>query len=427
MDGELWELYQSSRVGKQRLLKQSFLKLQKKFCTASSCPQRGLLQAFDQFCKNKRGVCGLLPHCRRCHNAKQHRKGNKEPSNVKERRFAATRNVREWSRHYQVAIAQIESFAHRLISATVPLELKQWQDGTLSDVGVRPRGGGDSWLLLQIKGTARDRPPFTWIGCKRYEGMSIVALTACPSLIYFFPHEDSIKTSNIRISDSTRCSFTNNPIDINNLAVELKQRWNTERKYSEHEARMQCNVKSQRELVTIMLDERFHPSCKHEWPMFCTETDRWCDGLRVQHKTAFWDSTNGWYKSNLYKRAGNEHVPYCVGDVELFKISTVHEGLRLFIQWTIPASDMDAVFEKLDRGDGEVCGQTTIQLSLLGADGENSALHHHIFGRCVPDQRADRRSAQYVEIHSLPATYCIPQCMRGRDPVLKFEGVGCGD
>ena len=92
-------------------------------------------------------------------------------------------------------------------------------------------------------------------------------------------------------------------------------------------------------------------------------------------------------------------------------------GKQRLLQWTIPASDMDTVFKKLCRCDGEVNGQTSMQLALIGPDGQNSSLHDQVFGSRTPDQRADRRSALYVEIHALPLSYCIPQCVRGRDPV----------
>lgn len=418
LDRELWELYNSNTPGKQKMLKEAFNRAQMKFCTSSGCKMRGLLQPFDSFCKNKHGVCGLLPHCRECHNPKQHKRGVEEPKYTHERRQRAIENLSERHRHYQKAISRIRDFAQLLKVASCPMELMQWQDGTKSDVGVRPLGSCvDRWLLLQMKSTERSEPPFTWIGCSGYDGMSIVGLTSDPAVIYFFPHDASRHTTNIRVSTSSQCSFDNEPVSVDALSELLHNRWSSDTTYSERDARMQCSVKSQREYATIMLDEYFHPTCKHEWPLWCTEVDRLCNGLRVQHKTAFWDATNGWFKSNLYKRVGGEHVPYRVGDVDVFKISTVHEQLRLFIQWTIPAGDMDHVFHKLSHESGVESGETTMQLHLIGPNDENVELHSMIFGNRIPDSRADRRSSKYVEIHIIPTSYCIPDCMRGRDPV----------
>jgi hypothetical protein len=421
MEAELWGLYLSKKPGRSKILKESFGKIGKKFCTANGCAHRGKLLLLEQFPRNRRGVCGRLPHCKACHNGKQHGKGVAEPTtDALKRRQQAVLSVKEECRHYNRAINQICQISKMLLETKKPLELRQWQDGTRSDIGVRPVGQDDRWLLLQVKGTEREAPPFTWIGCGGYEGMSILCLTANPELVYFFGGEVGITTCNIRVSESNECAYKDAPVAIDELSTELCRRWSIETTYTEDEARMQCSEKSQREYVTIMLDERFHPEATHQWPVQCNATDRLCDGLRVQHKTVYWDSTNGWYKTNLSSRASTEPVPYRVGEVDVFKLSTVHERLRLFVQWTIPATAMDQVFQKLDRQDGVTFGGTGMSLHLLGPDGHNAALHQAVFGNRKPDSRTNLQSSRFVEVHSLPLLYSVPECMRGRDPTV-FE------
>ena len=59
-----------------------------------------------------------------------------------------------------------------------------------------------------------------------------------------------------------------------------------------------------------------------------------------------------------------------------------------------------------------------MSLSLLGPNGENKDVHEAVFGSKYPNARSDLRSAYHVEVHSLPSSYCIPDCMRGRDPTM---------
>jgi len=421
MEAELWELFLSKKPGRQQALRDSFVKIGKKFCTANGCAHRGRLLLLETFPRNKRGVGGRLPHCKACHNSKQHGKGVAEPpSDTVRIGQKVVITVNEEHRHYNRAIDQICLVSKMLLDSKNPLELRQWQDGTHSDVGVRPVGQVDRWILLQVKGTTRSDPPFTWIGCGGYKDMSLLCLTANPELVYFFGGEVDIATCNIRLSNSAECTYNNVPLAIDDLSVELLSRWYSETTYTEEEARMQCSEKSQREYVTIKLDELFHPGSDHQWPVYCNATDRLCDGLRVQHKTVYWDSTNGWYKTNLYTRMSNVPVAYKVGEVDVFKLSTIHERLRLFIQWTIPATDMDIVFQKLNRQDGVVGGGTGMSLCLIGRNGHNAKLHKAVFGTRNPDCRTDVRSSRYVEVHKLPLSYSIPVCMCGRDPT-RFE------
>ena len=349
------------------------------------------------------------------------------------------------------------------IFAAHGMEVQQWQDGTLSDFGDRPIGCGiDLWLPAQLKTTISTVYPFVFKGCGKNYGMDIIALTGnvdeafvystrfleanaskmmCNGLIR--DHRSAPNTENrdiIKVTSGSRreCVWNIPRLRVAEVAQQRLAHWHEElAKYddglpsmlrNERELRMQCHSKSRCEFLLSELSMLFDSAARHSWAQPQLVYDRMRDDIPVQDKPAIWnsntDSTR--YTALVTKRLNGGHVPYELGDMQsgLFVMSTVHVGLRLFLEWRIPEDDMDGVFNALlHRGtDGKFCtpGCQTINLSVLGEHGENMDLHMKIFGR-LPKAGTDRRAARFLHIHELPNSYSIDPCLEGRDPMPRAK------
>jgi hypothetical protein len=347
--------------------------------------------------------------------------------------------------------------------AAYGLEVRQWQDGTLSDFGDRPIGcRKDLWLPAQLKTTTSTVYPFQFKGCGKEYGMDIIALTGNVDEAFVYsaefleanvskmlsngPSKEHRTVPNaenrdiIKVTSGARgvCVWNIPRLHVAEVAQQRLVRWHDELlKYdkglpsilrTERELRMQCHSKSRCEFLHSELSMRFDSAVQHRWAPPQLVYDRLRDDVPVQDKPAIWnsntDSTR--YTALVTKRLNGGHVPYELGDLQggLFVMSTVHVGLRLFLEWRIPEEDMDGIFQALlHRGaDGKFCtpGCQTINLSVLGEHDENMDLHMKIFGR-LPKAGTDRRAARFLHIHELPSSYSIDPCLEGRDPVPRAK------
>lgn len=343
------------------------------------------------------------------------------------------------------------------------LEVRQWQDGTLSDFGDRPIGCKlDLWLPAQLKTTTSTEYPFQFKGCGKEYGMDIIAISGNDDEVFVYSSEfvksnaskllsnGSVKKHRtapnaenrdvIKVTSGKRgeCVWNIPRLRIQDVARQRLSHWHDEiSKYNkgmpnmlctERELRMQCHPKSRCEYLHSELSMYFDSTAKHKWASPQLVYDRMRNDVPVQDKPAIWnsntDSTR--YTALVTKRLNGGHVPYELGDLQngLFVMSTVHVGLRLFLEWRIPEEDMDRIFEALlHRGtDGKFCtaGCQTINLSVIGENDENIDLHMKIFGR-LPKAGTDRRAARFLHIHKLPNSYSIDSCLEGRDPVPRLK------
>jgi len=346
---------------------------------------------------------------------------------------------------------------------SVGLEVRQWQDGTLSDFGDCPIGSKrDLWLPAQLKTTTSTVYPFQFKGCGKKYGMDIIALTGNvdEAFVYsssFVEANASKMVSNgavrkhrtgpnaenrdiIKVTSGARseCVWNTQRLRIVEVAQQRLSCWHEElAKYdsgipsmllTEREMRMQCHSKSRCEFLNAELSMLFDSNAQHRWAPPQLVYDRLRNDVPIQDKPAIWnsntDSTR--YTALVTKRLNGGHVPYELGDLRggLFVMSTVHVGLRLFLEWRIPESDMDSIFDALlHRGlDGKFCtpGCQTINLSVLGEHDENMDVHMKIFGR-LPKAGTDRKAARFLHIHELPSSYCIDACLEGRDPIPRAK------
>ena len=160
------------------------------------------------------------------------------------------------------------------------LEVRQWQDGTLSDFGDCPRGcGRDLWLPAQLKTTTRTSYPFQFKGCGKVYPMDIIAMTGDTNGAFVYSPEFVAENSNhmlsngkdspndtIKVTSGARngCVWNIGREDLDAIARKRLSRWYSELHLmmsgypsllcTERELRMQCHEKSRCEYLL--------PSCQ---------------------------------------------------------------------------------------------------------------------------------------------------------------------
>ena len=331
------------------------------------------------------------------------------------------------------------------------LEVRQWQDGTRSSFGDRPTDcGRDLWLPAQLKTTTSKVYPFRFKGCG--ELYPIVALTGNVDEAFLYSPafvganaSKLMSTGNgirneIKVTSGSRnqCVWNIPRMSLSDVANERLKQWHDElSKFdagmpsilrSERTLRMDSNCKSRCEFLHTELSMFFDKDATHSWAPPQRVYDRMRDNVAIQDKPAVWNSNtdSARYTALITKRLNGGHIPYELGDLNggMFVMSTIHVGLRLFLEWRIPEIEMDCIFEALlHRGaDDKFCtaGCQCINLSVIGERDENKDLHMKIFGR-MPQHGADRRAAAFLHVYELPSEYSIDPCLEGRDPIPKSK------
>lgn len=101
----------------------------------------------------------------------------------------------------------------------------------------------------------------------------------------------------------------------------------------------------------------------------------------------------------------------------MFVLATMHERLRLLLVWEITSDQMKR-FGILKTETSK--GATSLVLPIATVDGHHKHLEQQVFGSKVYTG-VNREAARFLKVYPLPVAYCIPKCMRGRDPVIEFE------
>lgn len=323
------------------------------------------------------------------------------------------------------------------IAPSAGVEVRKWHDGTRSDIGVRPANvSEDAWYPVQIKSTRAVIPKFQWnCGDKPYN-IPLLLMTGTREQAFLLRpdeltrHNEKLK-SNPLIAYGVSAGYWRGALTPNkvfDILAELGTRWHCEHALgnggllaTESTLQMQCSVDSQREWFVSSLSRMFSSATIHTRPSHQSTVDRFEDGVRIQDKSAAWmpREDTPYFKGKCAKLLRGVEIPYAVGDADLYCFAVVLEQERLFLEWRIPASAMDASLGRLSHIENDQVvklGRTCINLPIVGPSDENVALHRRVFGR-MPRKDTDLRPALFLQIHSIPSSVVLAECVCGRDPV----------
>lgn len=315
------------------------------------------------------------------------------------------------------------------------LDMRLWQAGTRSDFGHRPaEQATDLWLPIQAKSTMVRCRPYRFFVRGEYE-MDVACFPGHRAGAYVFSQQFMLMNKSKLYSGKCMYIAAGSAFDEPLLkwpgyAQHMLDRWNVEFAVhkadaeagrfgddrlsllrSELELRMQCTENSQREVATQMLMQALVVDRKYEWPDEPNgHVDRFVDGLRVQDKVVA-AVASGAFQAKMTKKVGQKQVPYAAGDADLFVFSTIHERLRLLLVWELPISELKRL-GVLSTDSAQ--GRTSLVLPIASPEGANKKLEKQIFGAKV--YAGDRQVARFLNVYPLPQAYCVPMCMRGRDP-----------
>tara|TARA_X000000368_G_scaffold410759_1_gene394689 strand:- start:1136 stop:2056 length:921 start_codon:yes stop_codon:yes gene_type:complete len=284
-------------------------------------------------------------------------------------------------------------------------DVRVWQDGTKSDIGVRPLGSQvDAWYPLQLKSSNVEPVKFYMRG---KDGKLPVHDTICMSMtrigkrpgVYFFTVDD---IANMGIGTrGTMSGFRHDRLrhehhflTFDTLKALLLEKYSqTGSKFPEWELRYQTNVDMRRELAHIMMSNRMRPESVTSWPETPMDVfDQWRDGEREQYKSAVRDG-NGFACPNFAKKMACEKVPYELGDCHWYVFGNLENGL--YIEWRLPETLLDdwGMLSRRSRDGKSIirAGKMSIQLQLP------IELQMEIVGKPMRSD-VDCRTADYVRV-----------------------------
>lgn len=214
------------------------------------------------------------------------------------------------------------------------IEVRAWQDGTRSDFGVR-FNDADLWLPLQLKSTQATYYPFSVTKVKEYD-MAIVFLTRhIKNGIWVIP-PSALTSHNHRdlYIGSTKSPWNKYKMSAERFATSILCMIQTNRLFTEHQLRCQCNANSRVEYENIMAFRRAHPYGRFEWPSVRNGVfDHIFNGSRQQFKSAAIKdsgSINGYISKTMF----GMKVPYVVGDCDEYVFVLTNQSHRVFWRFT---------------------------------------------------------------------------------------------
>ena len=386
------------------------ISIKKKMCT--TCTQ---VLPFEMFHKDASGFCGKRNRCNSCYgrrvveikneNVDQKVKRQCAPKATVVGRIEDALKCAESMTRYE-----IESSGCEFLKQCKSMEIRFWQDGTLSDAGVRPVNSvDDMWLPMQLKSTAKKTAPYTFNGCDSYGSMLMIG---------------TIGTGCAIVLDKSEC-FSNGQIKKNKLSVPLNidelgeimhSKFDEARVRgllsSEMHLRMQCSLSNQVELALMQMSSLLVDKTCIQWPDTRNSVvDRIIsDNVRVQDKAAY--KCNTAYKGSVMKKFRGGHIPYLISDCDLFVFSTVHTHKRLLIEWRIPSSWLaQQGYLTVVGEDGVVATHGKLTQIALGID---PLLKAEIFEKpFLSGQEKD--TIQFCNVHPIPLELHIEACLYGRE------------
>lgn len=252
----------------------------------------------------------------------------------------------------------VEQASVDLLRRMQGLTVRHWQDGTESDVGIRPTHNlDDRWLPLQIKASSNASGRFRLKarGTGKLPSCDLICVVLEPPTFYFFPREDLDRNF---CTQSMICTskVMRDHVGLNADALELMllDRYTKDHLLSDEETlRWQVHWKHGLELWNIKLSNRLLPNSVVAWPerpMMVYDLVR--DGQNEQYKTV--TKAGATFTCHLHKLLAGQFVAYEVGDNDWYIFGYVDHAAKLYLQWRIPESFL---FEKgmlSQRGDDDV-------------------------------------------------------------------------
>eukprot|EP00966_Prymnesium_polylepis_P314647 7270605-Prymnesium_polylepis.1 len=216
---------------------------------------------------------------------------------------------------------EVEEFGSALLGDCPLVEIKFWQDGTLSDAGMRPIGEHrDQWLPIQLKSTMSTSPPYVFNNCNKYSSMCMIGTTGERKAFVLYDSECFV---NGQIKKGKKCD----PLTLDELSTMLLLMWSdafyANELHEELVLRNQCSRSSQLELAVMSVSSFVVDGTPINWPnMRNSVVDRiLTDGTRVQDKVAYRRSRN--FTGSLMRKFRGAKVPYVDGDVDTFVFSYI--------------------------------------------------------------------------------------------------------
>lgn len=362
-------------------------------CSSKTCAKKGQLLRLNEFGKDKHSPDGLNRKCKKCIAAIC--KSNRSKSKAQRVRIEEEKNIHQCHRLNDPKLSpkyekyELEATGQRLIVVAgreQGAEVRQWQDGTRSDFGIRPLGCSiDLWVPQQLKVSSAPHKPLTFYGCKDY-ACGIVCIAPCLTRdrVYAFSggfvtdNESRLSGGNIRIGTRTSVWDTGLYSMDEYFADQLRAWHSGIGVYPERTLRLQASANSVTEWMMRELAVALDSSANHEdVDIRNGVSDRLMNGMRIQDKCAG-PSRQG--AKGLVARLCHTHasMPYRRGDNDLYCFHYLWKERGLYLQWMIPENEMvrHGVVSEIDHDTGIVtsAGSGTIQLHAAVASDEEESL-----------------------------------------------------
>jgi hypothetical protein len=327
-----------------------------KKCVSSVCDTPGQLLELKHFGIDKTSAGGLNKKCKQCV-AKLCRK-NRSLSKLQKQIILDKKNAVRCEKINAIISSgtkyqsyQLEAKGQNMLidaGKSLGVEVRQWQDGTRSDFGIRPLGCAiDLWLPQQLKVSSATNKPLTFYDCKGYEcGIVCVAPFAKKENLYFFSpdfakqNEPLLSGGSIRIG-IRKSVWNSGECNIEHYFAEQIRIWNVGvGVYSERTLRLQATDQCVKEWkmreFAIALDSTAH---HEDFEIRNGVCDRLMNGMRIQDKCASMNLKGG---KSLIARVGHtdSSIAYSRGDNDFYCFHYVWEERNLYLQWMIPEEEM---------------------------------------------------------------------------------------
>lgn len=384
------------------------------------CNNCSKLLPISAFGKNTKFADGLQRICRDCARQQciQSRKRTRDGTAVKhpDRRPHELERLnrllvdREVGNGRSCMVSEQRSIAILVKHVSDTLEVRVWQDGTKSDIGLRLLNSNtDCWYPLQLK-SSNTEPVKLYLRGKDHQlpihDLLCIATTRLDERpgAYFFTVED-VANMNIGPSGSL-CGFRKDRpkheckfYDFDALKVLLVGKCsNPVLGFAENELRTQVPPDMQKELIHITLSNRMRPDSLTSWPETNHDVfDQLRNGEREQFKSAHCDG-KAFCCSAFSKKMACEKVPYELGDCDWYVFGHVRADLGLYLEWRIPEAALNDW--------GVLTKRSEDRRSILSAGKMSLGLHlppllQERIGGKRPRSDVDVRTAQYVSVLKL--------------------------
>jgi len=273
-------------------------------------------------------------------------------------------------------------------------EIVKWQDGTASDIGVRPRDKMhvDRWLPLQIKSCSTYPVKFLLRNdageLPRFDTILVILQSKSPTFL-FLPKEEMChlgigNSGSLSMADLDK--WQHFVVDGDTLEDIFASKWCVDDFVGDERAlRWQVNESCMSELRNIEYSNMLHRFSIWSWPEHPMGVfDLIRDGQKEQYKTVT-RSGNSFRADHVTKKVGGLPIPYEVGDNDWYVFGYLHEeDPRAYLEWRIPEAVMlkngKLSVRNADGTQYVSAGNKGVTLHILGPGGQNQWIQDVIVG-----------------------------------------------